>query len=98
MLYLDIRSVERTPYAPDVLVDTGDWLARHPLVLLRTRIPQQFNFFPHTFRCQIFNVDRLLVAVEVIRRDYWVIVVLAIDLDFDLRVALREGTKLIFEV
>lgn len=96
--YLDLGSVERTPDAPDALVDARNWLARNPLVLLRARVPQELHLLPYALGGQVLHVHRFLVTIEVVCGDGRVVTALPVDLNLNLRVALREGTKLALEI
>lgn len=98
LLDVDFRSMKRTPNAPDVLVDAGNRLAGHPLVLLRTGVSQELDFLSHCLGGQVLDIYRFLVTVEVVCGDDGVLVVFPVHLKLDLGISLREHSELIFEV
>lgn len=89
-LYLNLRPMERIPYAPHTLIDTRYWLPNLP-VLLSTAIPQQLRLLPDTLILEILDAYRPLGAIDVVCYDDWVFAWPGRHRDFDLRVALSEG-------
>lgn len=96
--YLDVRTVERTPNTPNTLVDTGNGPVRNPLVLLGARVSQQLDLFPDALARQVLHIYRLLVTVDVVCGEDWVVCVLREDGDLNLGIALCEGGERVFEV
>ena len=90
--------MEGTPDTPDTLVDARHWLAGNPLVLLRARVPQKVHLLPHALRSHVLHIDRFLVTVEVVCGDGRVVTALPVDLDLDLRIALRKSAKLTLQI
>jgi hypothetical protein len=89
--------MERTPHAPNTLIQTLNRPSIQSPVLLSRAAPQQLRLLPYTLILQVLNTYASLRAVDVVRDDNRVVGRAGRDGDFYRRVALCEGRKGGFE-
>lgn len=91
-LYLNLRTVERTPNAPHALIDTADRLAQLP-VLLSVAVPQHLGLLPDALVLQVLDADAPCGAVDVVCDDDRVLARARADGELDGRVARGKGRQ-----